>query len=101
VVFAAEGIRVLRTPVRAPRANAYAERWVGGVRQELLDRRLIVGCRQLRWVLAEYADLDNGHRPHRALGQAPPLGSAEPPSSRRLEGLPDGIDSAGYAGRMT
>jgi putative transposase len=72
-VFAAETIRVLRTPVRAPRANAYAERWVGSVRRELLDRMLIVGCRQLRWVLAEYADHDNGHRPHRALEQAPPL----------------------------
>jgi putative transposase len=67
-VFAAEGIRVLGTPVRAPRANAYAERWVGTVRRELLDRMLIVGCRQLRWELAEDADHDNGHRPHRALG---------------------------------
>jgi len=72
-VFAAEGIRVLRTPVRAPRANAYAERWVGTVRRELLDRMLIVGCRQLRSVLAEYVDHDNGHRPHRALEQEPPL----------------------------
>jgi transposase InsO family protein len=78
-VFAAEGIRVLGTPVGASRANAFAERWVGTVRRELLDRMLIVGCRQLRWVLAGYVDHDNGHRPHRALGQAPPLGSAEPP----------------------
>jgi putative transposase len=78
-VFAAEGIQVLRTPVRAPRANAYAERWVGTVRRELLDRMLILGCRQLRSVLAEYVDHYNGHRPHRALGQAPPLGPAEPP----------------------
>jgi putative transposase len=70
---------VLRTPVRAPRANAYAERWVGTVRREVLDRMLIVGCRQLRSVLAEYVDHYNGHRPHRALGQVPPLGSAEPP----------------------
>jgi putative transposase len=77
-VFAAEGIRVLRTPVRAPRANAYAERWVGTVRRELLDRMLIVGCRQLRSVLAEYVDHYNGHRPHRALEQAPPLGPAVP-----------------------
>jgi hypothetical protein len=52
-VFAAEGIQVLRTPVRAPRANAYAERWVGTVRRELLDRMLIFGYRQLRSVLAE------------------------------------------------
>ena len=76
-VFTAEGIQVLRTPVRAPRANAYAERWVGTVRRELLDRMLILGCRQLRSVLAEYVDHYNGHRPHRALGQAPPLGPGE------------------------
>jgi putative transposase len=95
-VFAAEGVQVLRTPVRAPRANAYAERWVGTVRRELLDRMLIFGRRQLVLVLAEYADHYNGHRPHRTLGQAPPLGSAElaviPPGGRvarrdRLGGL--------------
>ncbi len=55
-VFVAEGIEVLRTPVRAPRANAYAERWVGTVRREVLDRMLIFGCRQLRSVLVECAD---------------------------------------------
>jgi putative transposase len=76
-VFAAEGIRVLRTPVRAPQANAYAERWVGTVRRELLDRMLIFGRRQLVRVLAEYADHYNLPRPHRALDQAPPLGSVE------------------------
>jgi putative transposase len=81
-VFTAEGIRVLRTPVRAPRANAYAERWVGTVRREVLDRMLIFGCRQLRSVLAEYADHYNGHRPHRALGQGPPLESAGPSAIR-------------------
>jgi putative transposase len=72
-VFAAEAIKVLMTPVRAPRANAYAERWVGTVRREVLDRMLILGGRQLQAVLAEYVDHYNGHRPHRALGQAPPL----------------------------
>jgi putative transposase len=95
-VFAAEGIQVLTTPIRAPRANAYAERWVGTVRREVLDRMLILGCRQLRSVLAEYVDHDNGHRPHRALGQAPPRGPGEPivlaPAGRivrrdRLDGL--------------
>jgi putative transposase len=79
-VFVAEAIEVLRTPVRAPQANAYAERWVGTVRREVLDRMLILGYWQLRSVLAEYVDHYNGHRPHRALGQAPPLGPAEPPA---------------------
>jgi putative transposase len=78
-VFAAEGVKVLRTPVWTPRANAYAERWVGTVRREVLDRMLIFGCWHLQAVLAEYADHYNGHRPHRALGQAPPLRPAEPP----------------------
>ena len=76
-VFTAEGIQVLRTPGWAPRANAYAERWVGTVRRELLGRMLILGCRQLRPVLAEYVDHYNGHRPHRALGLIPPLGRGE------------------------
>jgi transposase InsO family protein len=78
-VLAAQAIQVLMRPVRAPRANAYAERWVGTVRREVLDRMLIFGCRQLRAVLAEHLDHYNGRRPHRALGQAPPLGPAEPP----------------------
>jgi putative transposase len=77
-VFAAEGIEVLRTPARAPRANAYAERWVGTVRREVLDRMLIFGRRHLVSVLAEHVDHYNVHRPHRALGQEPPLGPSEP-----------------------
>jgi putative transposase len=72
-------IEVLTTPVRAPRANAYAERWIGTVRREVLDRMLVFGGRQLQAVLAEYVDHGNGYRPHRALGQAPPLGPTEPP----------------------
>jgi len=77
-VFAAAGIEVLVTPVRSPRANAYAERWVGTVRRECLDRMLMVGGRHLMSVLGEYAEHYNAHRPHRALRQAPPLGSGEP-----------------------
>jgi putative transposase len=78
-VFAAEPDQGAHHAGASARANAYAERWVGTVRRELLDRMLILGGRQLQAVLAEYADHYNGHRPHRALGQAPPLGSAEPP----------------------
>jgi transposase InsO family protein len=81
-VFAAEGIKMLVTPVRAPRANAYAERWVGTVCRECLDRMLVLGRRHLVWLLGEYAEHYNGHRPHRALGQAPPLGPAGRPDRR-------------------
>ena len=78
-VFAADGVRVVKTPVRAPRANSHAQRWVGTVRRELLDRMLLFGQRQLEMALAEYVDHYNGHRPHRALSQAPPLGPERPP----------------------
>jgi putative transposase len=78
MVFAAEGIKVARTPVRAPQANADAERWVGTVRREVLDRMLIFGHRHLERALGEYVLHYNVHRPHRALGQAPPLGPGEP-----------------------
>ncbi len=73
-VFAGAGIRVLRSPVRAPRANAFAERWIGTLRRECLDRLLIVGRRHLRAVLAEYLEHYNSHRPHRSLNQRPPEG---------------------------
>jgi putative transposase len=53
-VFASEDIRILRTPMRASRANAIAERWIGTLRRELLDRMLIVNRRHLETVLAEY-----------------------------------------------
>jgi transposase InsO family protein len=76
-VFVADGTQIIKTPIQAPNANAYAERWVGTVRREVLDRMLIFGGQQLRLVLAEFADHYNLHRPHRALGQAPPLGPGE------------------------
>jgi putative transposase len=72
-VFTATDIRIIKTPVRAPRANAIAERFVGSVRRELLDRILIINQRHAAVVLSEYAEHYNNHRPHRALGQAAPL----------------------------
>ncbi len=71
-VFASEGIRIVRTPVRAPNANAHVERWVGSVRRECLDRLLIVGRRQLEHVLRVYVRHYNCGRPHRALDLQPP-----------------------------
>ncbi len=77
-VFRSEGIRIIRTPVRAPRANAFAERFVGTIRRECLDRMLIFARRQLEAVLAEYVDHYNRHRPHRSLDQASPLSVSAP-----------------------
>ena len=78
-VFAAAGMRIIKTPVQAPRANAIAERWVGSTRRECLDWMLITGERHLCLVLDEYIDHYNSHRPHRALQQEPPAGRADPP----------------------
>jgi putative transposase len=72
-VFAGNGTRVIRTPVRAPRANSYAERCVGTLRCECLDHVLILGEQHLREVLAAYARHYNGHRPHQGLQQEAPL----------------------------
>ena len=71
-VFRAEGTRVIRTPVRAPRANAHAERWVRTVRAECLDHMLILSRRHLDSVVAEYVEHYNTARPHRSLGLAAP-----------------------------
>jgi transposase InsO family protein len=67
------GTRVIRTPIQSPRANAFAERFVGTLRRECLDHLLIFGEQHLRKVLAEYAAHYNGHRPHQARHQTPPL----------------------------
>ena len=80
-VFRSEGVRVVWTPVRAPGANAHAERGVGTVRRECLDWLLIVGRRPLERVLHEYADHDNTARPHQALGLTAPLADGQPSSS--------------------
>jgi putative transposase len=61
-VFRSEGTRVILTPIRAPNADAYAERWVGTVRSECLDRTLIQGRRHLERVLRTYVDHYDGHR---------------------------------------
>jgi putative transposase len=94
-VFAAAGIAVLRSPPRAPKANAFAERWVGTIRRECLDRMLIFSERQLYRVLAEYETHYNTHRPHRALGQRFPTAKVPPASGpkspvRRME-IPGGL----------
>ncbi|MFN2487034.1 MAG: integrase core domain-containing protein [Acidimicrobiia bacterium] len=71
-VWCSIGAQVVATPVRAPNANAYAERWIGTARRECLDHLLIVGPRHLRRVLSEFVEHYNADRPHRALGLVAP-----------------------------
>ena len=71
-LFASEGIQIIKTPVRAPKANATAERFVRTVRAECLDWLLIVNRSHLERVLRVFAGHYNSHRPHRALNLKPP-----------------------------
>jgi putative transposase len=91
-VFAADGIRTITTPVQAPNANAFAERWVRTVRQECLDWMLILGRRHLARVLDKYVRHCNDERPHRGLALRPPRGVD-------IEVAPGGVTAAVSVGR--
>jgi putative transposase len=84
-VFAAVGIEALKIPPRAPRANAYAERWVRTARTECLDWILVWNRRQLEHVLARYVGHYNTARPHRGIDLDVPVPPAKP--------TPAGIDN--------
>jgi len=72
-VFAGNGMRTIKTPVRSPQANSFAERYVGTLRRECLNHLLIYGERHLRQILAGYSRHYNEHRPHQSREQRPPL----------------------------
>jgi putative transposase len=80
-VFASEGIAVIKTPIQAPNANAYAERAIRSVRDEVLDRLLILNERHLAFALAQYRAYNNHRRPHQGLAQPPPQPRGGPPSA--------------------
>jgi transposase InsO family protein len=77
-VFESESTTIIKTPPRAPQANAICERWISTLRRECTDRMLIYGERHLRQVLRQYVAHYNEHRPHRALHRRPPLPQAPP-----------------------
>ena len=81
-VFAADGVEIIRTPYRAPKANAFAERWIRSARAEVLDRVLIVNEAHLRRVMKEYIEHYNTARPHQGIEQRCPI----PIESARRDG---------------
>jgi putative transposase len=84
-VFKTEGAKVILTPVRSPKANAFAERWVRTVRAELLDWTLVLGRRYLNRLLDTYVCHYNSHRPHRGLDLTAPNAPLLHPSAARTE----------------
>jgi transposase InsO family protein len=77
-VFRSEGVTIVKTPIRAPRANAFAERWVRTVRRECLDWILVLGRRHLERILRLYTGHYNGRRPHRGLEHKTPVTRPDP-----------------------
>jgi len=93
IVFEAEGIEMVNIPFEAPNANAIAERWVRSVREECLDRVIILNERHLRRVLSEYVAYYNARRPHQGIEQDSPLGLelASPEGAIRYRNVLGGI----------
>jgi putative transposase len=85
-VIRSEGVRVIETPLRSPKANAVAERWVRSVRNECLDHVLVFNRRHLERVLRAYVAHYNAVRPHRSLALAAPAGNA--PAARGSPPVP-------------
>ena len=83
-VFKAIGISAIATPVRSPKANAFAERWVRTVREDWLDHLLIYSRRHLESVLGFYVRHYNESRPHRGRQLAPPLPRHDQPHTGQI-----------------
>lgn len=71
-IFRTEGLKIIKTPTKTPVANTFAERWIGTLRRELLDRTIVWNQHQLEQLVTDYIDHYNTHRPHRSLDQRPP-----------------------------
>ena len=85
MVFQTEGINLIKTPIRAPKANAFAEHWVRSIREECLDRILVLNQTHLEHVLREYEAHYNQARPHQGIDQHIPIPLAIEPEGHTIE----------------
>ncbi len=83
-IFKSEGLEIIETPYQAPSANAYAERVVRSIREECIDRIIIMNEKHLRFVLKQYKRYYNEARPHQGLNQSIPNGSISSSSNRPI-----------------
>jgi putative transposase len=99
IVFRTEGIEIVRTPMRAPKGNAVAERFVRTIRAECLDWLLILNRHHLERVLHLFTEHYNGHRPHRALNLVPP-GPQRPLLRLATSSAPDQLERRDLLGGL-
>ena len=90
--MSASGVNVLKTPFRAPNANAHAERWVLAVKRECLDHLVLFGLENLQRAVSAYRSFHNKSRPHQGIGQKIPCNADREPSSRQVGPTPSHLD---------
>ena len=93
-IFRTERMKILKTPVRTPVANAFAERWIGTLRRELLDRTIIWNRRQLHKLVVDYTDHYNTRRLHASLGYVTPDDEHQGRAERIRQARQDGLNRA-------
>ena len=96
-MFRTEHMKILKTPIRTPVANAFTERWIGTLRRELLDRTIIWNQRQLERLVIDYIGHYNEHRPHRSLSQATTLRRRGTPARRPRPGREIVYETPGHS----
>jgi len=103
-LFRDTGTRIVKTPIRAPNANAFSESWVGSLKRECLNHFVCFGLGHLNHILGDYVHFFNQHRPHQGLGNRPlPIAAGERgdvATTARLDDGPDDVRCKRFLGGL-